>query len=489
MGFASRVAKNTSILVVTHFLTYSISILVFALLGRYLRAEGLGRFDYLSSILNIFYLLSGLGLDIMLVREIAARREKTAEYLNAVLSLKALFCLIMIVFYYSFSLFTDESVEFKKALFLGGLSIIFTSWSGSFQAVFSAHERMFYRGMTLLALNLIQLMGLVVVIIWSRGFISTIFAYHVLGSLTGLLVSAYFVRKHFSIIRPRIALSLWKEFLSRSLSFFVVQLAGIAYFRSNIIILRLLRTDQITGWFSASKRLLEAIHLVTSALTQALFPALASRFESSDEDRGELFCRMSELILLLSIPSGLFLIFGARGIIGLIYGVSGYEPSIGILRGFGLVVMVMIYDAFVTYFALVLRLERGVQKVSLVRIPLFIGMDYLLVLVGGAYGAVIATGLSSVYNLSACLYLVRHALGPLKIQAIVYRPLLVNCCFLPIIYIAAQLNLFLAMGVSGMGYAALLWGFKIVGVQELEEMGFFRYWKRLTQRSPENKAS
>lgn len=90
MSFASRVAKNTSILLGTHFLTYPISLVVFALLARHLQEDGLGRFYYISSVLSLFFLCTSFGLDVLLIREVARRREQTGEYLGATLALKLL---------------------------------------------------------------------------------------------------------------------------------------------------------------------------------------------------------------------------------------------------------------------------------------------------------------------------------------------------------------------------------------------------------------
>ncbi len=474
MSFASRVAKNTSILLGTHFLTYPISILIYGWLARHLHEDGFGRFEYVSSLLTFAYLCTGLGLDILLVREVARRRERTAEYLGAILSLKLLLSIFVTGAYYVMVWLSDEPAEVKHALYWAGLAIGFTSWSMSFQAIFNAHERMSFRGLTLLGLNLVQLGGVIAVVLLDRRLAAAVLVYHVFGSASGMLLAAFLVRRYFCPLRPRAAVRQWKELLRHSLSFFAAEVAGRVYFRADIILLRLLTTDSITGWFGASKKVLEAIHLVTSALTQALYPAMVHRFASPGASRMETFRQMSRFILLIALPSGLFVLFCARGIIELIFGLQHYDSSVRLLQAMAPVTALLIYDSFVTYFAFVLHLDRAVRRVALGRIPLTVIIDYLLIKGWGAPGAVVALGLSNLYNLGCYLLLIRRTLGPLGLMRLARKPLLINGCFALLLWPMGEWNLFLAMGVAGVGYAILLWVFRELSRQRLQQMGLLR---------------
>jgi len=489
MSFASRVARNTSILLGTHFLTYPISLVVFALLGRHLQEDGLGRFNYVSSVLSLFFLCTSFGLDILLVREVARRREQTRQYINAVLSLKLVLSSGVALVYFLYVFFSSEPTELKHAFYLAGLALWFTAWSNSFQAIFNAHEKMIYRGITLLALNLVQLFGVIVVILLDRRLVSSVLVYHVLGSASGMLTAGYWIHTRFTPFRPRLAVGLWKDLLRQSISFLPVEVAGRIYLLADIVLVRLiLSSDSMTGWFSASKKLLEAVHLITSALTQALYPALAHRFASAESDPRATFRQMFKLILLLALPTGIFIAFCARGIIDLVYGLERYEESVHLLRGFGLVAIVMICDAFVTYFAFVLRLERAVRRVALTRIPLNVAASALLIYFWGAMGGVVACGLSSVYNLTACAFLVRRQLGALGLLRVMGKPLLVNACFALLLWPMRSWNILAAVAVAGAGYALLLWVFRELGRQQLEQMGLLRSQERESSaaESPED---
>ena len=474
MSFTSRVAKNTSILLGTHFLTYPISILIYGWLARHLHEDGFGRFEYVSSLLTFAYLCTGLGLDILLVREVARRRERTAEYLSAILSLKLLLSAVVTAAYYTIVWLSKEPAEVKQALYLAGLAIGFTSWSMSFQAVFNAHERMSLRGITLLGLNLVQLGGVIAVVLLDRKVAAAVLVYHVFGSASGMLLAAFLVRRCFCQVRSRAVVRRWKELLRHSLSFFAAEVAGRVYFRADIILLRLLTTDSITGWFSASKKVLEAIHLVTSALTQALYPAMVHRFASPGESRMDTFRQMSKFILLIALPSGLFVLFCARGIIELIFGLQHYEPSVRFLQAMGPVTALIIYDGFVTYFAFALHLDRSVRRVALVRIPLTVVIDYLLIKEFSAPGAVVALGLSNLYNLGCYLFLIRRTLGPLGLVRVARKPLLINGCFALLLWPIREWNVFPAMAAAAAGYAGLLWVFRELSRQRLQQVGLLR---------------
>jgi len=293
----------------------------------------------------------------------------------------------------------------------------------TFQAIIAAHERMVFRGITLLLLNLVQLGGVIGVVATNSGLASTILVYHVFGSATGVLVSGFFVFRHFSDFGFQISSDFCIRLVRKSLSFFALQVSGQVYLRADIIVLKQLSTDQITGWFSASKRLLEALHLIAGALTQALYPALANRFSSNQQKCLEPFRIMFRMILLVALPAGLSFVFLARGIIEFIYGQAGFERSIYLLSALGPVAVIMICDSFVTYFSLVLKLEIPIRNLSLVRILLNLVADLALICFFKDIGAVLAAGLSCLFNLVYCLILIRGKLGPLGLLGVLPKPL------------------------------------------------------------------
>jgi len=473
MSFVSRVARNTAILIITHFITYAISIVVLGALGRYLGPDGYGQFEYVGSILSLFYLFASMGLDFLLVREVAGRRPQTGEYLSAVLSLKLVLFLVVAALYYGFVGGAAQSPEVVRALGFAGIAILFTSLSTSFQAVFNAHERMGFRSVTYLALNLVQLIGILVLIRVQGGVVGAVFVYHVLGSASGMLVAGASVWRYFTPVRLRAVPRLWVRFLRQSISFFTSEVAGRVYFRGDIILLReIVRVDNIVGWFSASKKILEALHMFTSALTHALYPALAHRFASGQEDRAGMLRAMSRVILLIAMPMGVFLVVCAPGIIDLIFTREEFGPSVPLLRALGPVAALLVYDTFITYFAFVLKLERSVRRISLTRIFFTLGVDIVLIKLWGAMGAVLGAGLSNCYNLGWCLWLVRRQLGPLELHRALVKPLAVSGCFAVILYPMRDWPILGVMPVAGIAFAALLWIFGELGREQLRQMGW-----------------
>ena len=175
-----------------------------------------------------------------------------------------------------------------------------------------------------------------------------------------------------------------------------------------------------------------------------------------------------------ALPSALFVLFCARGIIELIFGLEHYEPAIRLLQAMGPVTALIVYDGFVTYFTFVLRLDRAVRRVALGRIPLTVVIDYLLIRGWGAPGAVVALGLSNLYNLGCYLCLIRRTLGPLGLARVAYKPLLINGCFALLLWPMREWNVFPAMGVAGVGYAILLWVFRELNRQRLQQMGLLQ---------------
>jgi len=149
MSFAARVLRNTSILIGTHLVTYSISLVVFGILARHLEEVLLGRFFVISTVASFAVLFSSLGLDVVLIREAARDRSKTRQYLETALALKIIFPLVLSTLLVIGVIFLVESAATRTAYYWMTFTILFSSWSTSFQSVFNAHEKMGYRSITL----------------------------------------------------------------------------------------------------------------------------------------------------------------------------------------------------------------------------------------------------------------------------------------------------------------------------------------------------
>lgn len=475
MTFARRIARNTSILAVTHLLTYSISILAFSLLARYLHEDGLGRFNYISSILNLFFLFTSFGLDTLLVREIARQRERTRELIGAAIGLKLTLASLVAAAYYGYVWLSSEPAEIKQALSMAGLALWLLACSASLQSVFVAHERMELRGAVLLLLNLVQILGLVAVALMNRGLTATVWVYHVLGSGSGLILSAWLVSKYFDSASPLFSPVAWGMLLRQSISFFTAEIAGRVYFVADIVLVRhILLSDPLTGWYSAPKKLLEAVYLITAAGTQALYPALAHRFASEDVDPAHLFRMFFRLILLVALPLGTYLALCPEGIIDLVFGLGNFAPSVTILRSMGGLASLLICEGFLMYFAYVLHLERQVRRMALVRIPLTLAAHGLLIWKWGLGGAVAGLAVSDLFALGCCLWMIREKIGPLGLSQTSIRPLLFTACFAGVLWPFRSQSIWVTGLVAGAAYVFLLWGFGELRRRQLEQLGLIR---------------
>jgi O-antigen/teichoic acid export membrane protein len=475
MSFAARVLRNTSILIGTHLVTYSISLVVFGILARHLEEVLLGRFFVISTVASFAVLFSSLGLDVVLIREAARDRSKTRQYLETALALKIIFPLVLCTLLVIGVIFLVESAATRTAYYWMTFTILFSSWSTSFQSVFNAHEKMGYRSITLFVLNLVQLTGVIFVWVLDGGLVETIIVYHVFGSFSGLLVSGYFVRWKFTAFTPRLSLPIAREMLQSGLRIFAGDLAGRTYLLSDILIAPLLLTESMVGWYSAPKKLVEALHMFTSALTHALYPAMANQFEKQGESRLEMFHHLSRIMMYIGLPAGLFIFFCARGIIALIFGLENFTPSITIMRMFAPVVFLLVYDTFATYFVSVIRQERLMRRVAISRMVLNIIGNFGLMYAFGFVGGVLATGLSNIYNLSGALLLIRWELGRLwtlrEFMGIFLRPVLVNLVFALGLIPLQNLNVIAAAALAGLSYLVLLILFGELNVRRLKQLG------------------
>ncbi len=243
------ILRNTLFSFIARGIDVAVAFALAVILARYLGPEGMGEYTYIIAFVAIFVPLIDLGLDHILIREIARQRNSARKYVGAALLLKMLIILVLLPLGMLVAWLTgDTSIDNWAILlcFIGTLLLREIPTVVSY-AVFLAYERMEYRAVVTLLFQIVKFSVTLTVVLLGFGLVP-IFAAALIAEAVQGGAALYLVFRKFT--RPRLVFDpkLWKHYVVESLPLGIAFGFNSLYFQIDIIILRHFRT------FAALKR-------------------------------------------------------------------------------------------------------------------------------------------------------------------------------------------------------------------------------------------
>lgn len=325
MSVASKIAFNTAISVSARMLGMVFALVGIAFAARYLGPEGFGEYSTILAFLFIFSIVADFGLQQIMVREISKPDADEAKIVGNIFGLKmaaaaVIFTAAAIAIY-----FFPYSENVKKGVLIVAAANFFGSLIQLLSGVFQKHLRTDRMAVAEIAARLVQT-GLIIFFVYADfGFLPIVATITVSNLLNFLMIFRF--AKKFVDFKTAGDLEFWKKTLKMSLPIGISALFTLVYFKFNIIILSLLKTQTEVGLFSAAYKVLE-----TSIFIPAMFVGLVMPFFSkyASLDRQiftRYFQRSFDVISIIALPIVFGGIFFSSEIMELLGGEKFLEAS------------------------------------------------------------------------------------------------------------------------------------------------------------------
>ena len=96
-GYLKKILKDISWVISLNFVNYSSSFIIAVLITRFLGAEMLGSYTFITAVGSLMYLISDFGLTPLLVRKITEDKQKTLEEINSANAVKIIVCSFLLL--------------------------------------------------------------------------------------------------------------------------------------------------------------------------------------------------------------------------------------------------------------------------------------------------------------------------------------------------------------------------------------------------------
>jgi len=395
---------NASIMFVSQAITWTTTLGLTAILGRYLGAAGFGNLYLAITFGLIFSVLVDFGLDQHLVRAIARDRSLAGSYVVHAAAIKTGLALIAYGLIFGVTYFLGYPPELRWVIGIYTLILFFNGVSTTMSAVFQAHERLLHPAISTViekvsgAVIAVALLGL------GFGVAAPVSAF-VAGAALGAAWKAYHLRRlvpiQFTLDAGRLRL-----LVRSALPFFLYWVLGTVYYRIDVVLLSKLADANVVGWYGAAYRLFDTLVFLPGIISfMILYPILARLAEQSRADLRLAIGNGLHIMILTGLPicTGLFVL--AEPIIRFVYGKREFLNAVPALQFLAVALFLLYLNSILAVVLVSLNQERRMTLVAGLALIVNFSLNWLLI---PRFQHVAAAAVTAGTELLIFCYLLRH---------------------------------------------------------------------------------
>ena len=399
MNRLQLIAKNIGILFLSQIVTIILGFLYIIYIARYLGTSGFGILSFALAFAGIFVIIVDLGLSMLTVREVSRDKSLAGKYLGNALIIKiilAIVMLLLIVFVVKIINYPQETVY---VVYLIGFAFIFGSFSGIFNSIFQAYEKMEFQSIGQIITSFLMLLGVLIAIYLGLG----LYAFASIYLIVNLIIFIYsFFVCSWKFVLPKIEIDLhfWRLIILESLPFGLTSIFVLIYYYMDTVMLSILipNSNSIIGWYSAAYRLVTPLTFIPAIFFTSVFPVMSNLYGKSENSLKFAFGRSIKYMIILGIPIATGITILANKIILLIYGQS-YFPSVIALQILIWTIPLIFIDSSFAYLFSSMNKQATVAKIMGIVAFFNILANIILIPIYSYIGACIVTLASDMITL------------------------------------------------------------------------------------------
>lgn len=467
MNAVRTLAKNTTVLLVANIIGYLLGLFTTLYTARYLGVEGFGILSLALSLTGIFGVFTDLGLTTLTTREVSRDNSLANKYIGNTAVIKIIYAfltfgLISLVVY-----IIGYPQEVKTIVYLITLSVILAAFTGIFNSIFQAFQKMEYMSLNIILTAILMISGILIVIHFGLGIIALASVY-VISNAIVLFITLIIYSWKFFIPKIGVDLKFWKPTIKEASFFGVSNILVVIYFYIDSLMLSVMVGYSAVGIYNASYKLIFVLLFIPGIFVTSIFPIMSQHFESS---KNLLKLEYEKSVKYLFATAVFIFIYGfifSDKIILIIYG-TAYIPSIAALQTLIFVIpIIFITNLFGNLIGAINRqriliIITGISALfnvvlNLILIPKF---SYI----GASIATVVTEGLVFILMIS---YISKYFLR-ISINENISKTIIPGILtFALIYYLKININWILAAILGVLVYGLLLFIFKIITKEDVE---------------------
>jgi O-antigen/teichoic acid export membrane protein len=325
-----KIVKNAGILFTANIISKALNFAYVVYLARYLGAEGFGIISFALAFGLIFGVFADFGLNPLSLREISRNKNESERYFSNVAFIKIILSITIFFLFFLIVKHSSYSYDTIYVIYLIGLSVIIGSFNNFIYALYQANEDIKYMGIGYILNSLSMLAG----ILAAAYFKSNIIIFAGVFLVSALIVLLYNLTViSYKFFKPKLSVDLkfWKKLIIEAVPFGLVSVFVIIYFKIDSVMLGIMKTQKIVGYYNASYRIIDVFTaLFPSIIFSVVYPKMSAYIELPEKLKG-IYIVSFKISLIIGLIVSLITVFFAHYFIIFIYG-SGYHGGINSLK-------------------------------------------------------------------------------------------------------------------------------------------------------------
>jgi len=321
------VTKNTTFLTGAYVWQKLLSFVYFVLVARFIGVENLGKYTFAISFATLFAVLLDLGFNSALIRESAKFKERAADYLSSILSVK----IITAVLVYGMVAVAINLLGYppltKLLVYLAAIPMVFDQFANTFWGAFRGQQNLRYESLNIV-INQVIILVIGLGVLFFKLPLPYLMLPFILASAFSMVFAGASVRRVLAIhYRPMFDAALLKTILKIAVPFALIAIFSRVYGYIDSVMLSKMVGDKAVGWYSVAMKIPFALQFIPAALAASIFPAFSHHFVHDKEQLRTTFERVVKFLLIIVVPMSIGIAVLARPIVLSFYGVE-YLPAV-----------------------------------------------------------------------------------------------------------------------------------------------------------------
>lgn len=443
-------------------------VLQFAFALLYLRVlgpEDAGRYAFAITVYVLAEIVTNFGLNLLTAREVARRPDEASRYLvNSIVLRLGLWLLAVpaLAAYARFMAGVGHPLDRSTLLAIGLLfaAMIPSHLSAAVTSVFQGLERMVTPALVTIFSTLLTVSLGALALMLGHGFVGMAGAAIVTNWLTFAILAKLAGAAGFGFRAP-VSAPLVKSMALVSLPLMLNHLLQTVFFKVDILLLEPLQGEVVVGWYSSAYKWIDALLIVPSYLTMALFPLMSRRAAGDAAGLRSAYLGTLRWLLAVSLPVAVATTYLAEPLIGLLAGADYLPHGAKALQVMIWFLPFSFVNGVTQYVLIALDRQRWITLSFAVAATFNLVANLVVIPIWSYPGAAVVTIVSEIVLLAPFLYGLRD-IGMPPLLVLAWRPLLGASAMALALAAAESLALPSAIGV-GAALAAYALSLRVLG--------------------------
>jgi O-antigen/teichoic acid export membrane protein len=307
LSLSRSLAKNSFVPMALNLFNKAIDFVFAAFYLRVLGPAAAGSYASAIAAAGLFDIISNFGLNMLLIREVSQDRSRASSYLlnTSLLRIGTGLLGSVPIFLYLWGV-NAAGTPLPRAEVLAILLImvgmVFSGMAQGVTGLFYVYEQAEVPAAMTTVTTLLKVGFGVTVLLLGYGFVG-LAAVSILVNLITLALLVGLALRRFDLPGPwRVDWRLQQRMVQMGYPLMLIHLLQTVFISIDVIILRQLSGEEVVGWYNSAYKWFNALQIIPSFFTLALFPIISREITRSLESARRMYRLSLKLMLLLALP-------------------------------------------------------------------------------------------------------------------------------------------------------------------------------------------